>query len=87
MCTLAIINLPRGTQPKHVGISIGEAGAESGISDIAASHGTAVEEALTSVGVKKDNAMIAGAITAGLSSITVAPLKFLFGGDYPLASD
>jgi RHS repeat-associated protein len=58
----------------HIGIETGTLlNSGLGISDVAAEHGTAVENKLTSWGMSKDTAMIFGATTAGLSSITVAP--------------
>jgi len=68
----------------RAGVAIGEALDEGlGISDVATEHGLAVQGAAKSLGLGEDGALIAGAITAGVSSITVAPglaLRNTIGG-------
>ncbi|TCK16760.1 RHS repeat-associated protein [Ancylobacter aquaticus] len=58
----------------RLGVAVGEAADQLlGISDVAAEHGAAAEGVAKRVGLSTDNARIAGAVTAGLSAITVAP--------------
>jgi len=58
----------------HFGVAAGGVLSSGlGIDTVASEHGTAVENSLTSLGMSKDNAMLFGATTAGLSAITVAP--------------